>query len=327
MKAIRPAISSLIVALFTAAVSMQATAQNYPARQVRIVVNYTPGGPTDLVARTVGSKMGEILGQPFVIENMPSNNGSIGTQNVARSAPDGYSLLFSTAGHTSVAAALWGDKLGFDPFKDITPISMLVMSTQMIVAHPSLGVKNIAELVALAKAKPGQLNFGSVGIGSSNQLGIELLKSMAKIDMVHVPYKGTAPAMQDLLAGRVQLMLNSMATVIPLVRTGKLIGLAVGTTKRSSAAPDIPTMEELGYAGYQVSTWYALFAPSRTPAAIIGKLNPVVHQVLANPQIAKTLNDQGAEPAGSTPESVSKLMREEYERWKKVIADAKIIAE
>lgn len=327
MKNARQTTGAVLLAACAALASTHVLAQNYPARQVRIVVNYTPGGPTDLVARTVGSKMAEILGQPFVIENMPSNNGAIGTQNVTRSAPDGYSLLFSTAGHTAVAAALWGDKLGFDPFKDITPISMLVMSTQMIVAHPSLGVKSIAELVALAKAKPGQLNFGSVGIGSSNQLGIELLKSMAKIDMVHVPYKGTAPAMQDLLAGRVQLMLNSMATVIPLVRTGKLIGLAVGTTKRSAAAPDIPTMEELGYAAYQVSTWYALFAPARTPASIISKLNPVVHQVLANPQIAKTLSDQGAEPASSTPESVSRLMREEYERWKKVIIEARIVAE
>lgn len=310
-----------------AMVSQLAAAQAYPTKTVRIIVNYTPGGPTDLVARTVGVKMGEILGQTFVVDNMPSANGAIGTQAAARAAPDGYTLLFTTAGHTAVVAALYSERLPFDPFRDIAPISLLVNSTQIIVVHPSLNVKTIAELVKLAKAKPGQLNFGSVGVGSPNHLGIEMLKSMAKIDMVHVPYKGTAPAMQDLLAGRVQLMLNSMATVVPFIKSGKLVALAVGTTTRSPAAPDVPTMLESGFPGYEVSTWYAMFAPMKTPAPIIGRLNTVINQVLADPQISKTLASQGAEPAGSTPEFVAKLMRDEYGRWKKVIAEAKIVVE
>jgi len=317
----------VLCAVLLVAASPFSGAQNYPNKPVRVIVNYTPGGPTDLVARTMGVKMGDMLGQTFIVENIPSANGTIGTQAASRSTPDGHTILFSTAGHTSVALALFGEKIGFDPFRDITPIGKIVNSTQMIVAHPSLGVKSIDELVKLAKAKPGQLNFGSVGIGSSNHLGIELLKSMAGIDMVHIPYKGTAPVMQDLLAGRVQLMLNSMGTVIPQVRAGKLVALAVGTTTRSPAAPDVPTMEELGYKGYQVSTWYGFFVPAKTPAPIITKLNATLNQALADPQIAKTFAPQGFDAAPGTPESVSKLMREEYERWKKVIADAKIVAE
>lgn len=327
MKKSLKALCAITAAIAATSVSTISTAQNYPTRTVRIIVNYTPGGPTDLVARTMGAKFTEMLGQTFVVENMPSASGAIGTQAAARSAPDGHTILFSTAGHTSVALALFGDKLGFDPFRDITPIGKIVDSTQMIVAHPSLGVKSIPELVKLAKAKPGQINFGSVGVGSSNQLGIELLKSMAGIDMVHVPYKGTAPVMADLMAGRVQLMLNSMGTVIQHVRSGKLIGLAVGTTKRSPAAPDVPTMEELGYKGYQVSTWYAFFLPAKTPAPIIAKLNSTLNQALADPQLVKTFGPQGFDAAPGTPESVSKLMREEYERWKKVITEAKITAE
>ena len=299
----------------------------YPSKTVRIIINYTPGGPSDLVARSVAARMSEILGQPFVVDNMPSANGAIGTLTVARAAPDGHTLLISSAGHTSLVAALYADKLPFDPFRDMVPVGMLLSSTQMIVAHPSLNVKTIAELVRMARSKPGQINYGSVGVGSPNHLGIELLKSMAGIDMLHVPYKGTSQVMQDLVAGRVQLMLNSMATVVPFTRSGKLVPLAVGSPARSSAAPDVPTMIESGFAGYEVSTWWSMFAPLKTPAPIIARLNAVTHQVLADPQLAKTFSAQGAEPAGSTPEFVTRLMREEYDRWRKVIADAKIVAE
>jgi tripartite-type tricarboxylate transporter receptor subunit TctC len=327
MKTASRAYGAVLACVAGIMLSPGAMAQTYPTKSVRIIVNYTPGGPTDLVARTMGAKMGEMLGQTFVVENMPSANGTIGTQTASRAAHDGHTLLFSTAGHTSVALALFGPKLGFDPLRDITPIGKIVDSTQMIVAHPSLGARTIPELVKIAKARPGQINFGSVGVGSSNHLGIELLKSMAGIDMLHVPYKGTAPVMQDLMAGRVQLMLNSMGTVIQHVRSGKLVGLAVGTTTRSAAAPDVPTMEELGYKGYQVSTWYAFFAPAKTPAPVIGKLNATLNQALADPQLTKTFGPQGFEAAPGTPEALGKLMRDEYERWKKVIADAKITAE
>lgn len=316
-----------LCAIGVALASQLVAAQAYPSKPVRIIVNYPPGGPTDLVARTVGAKMGEILGQSFVIENLPGANGAIGTLNAARSAPDGYTLLFGTSGHTSIVAALYAERLPFDPFKDITPISLLVNSTQAIVAHPSLNVKTIADLVTLAKAKPGQLNYGSVGIGSGNHLGIELLKSMAKIDMVHVPYKGTAQVMLDLLAGRVQLMLNSVATVLPAIKSGKLVALAVGSKARSYAIPDVPTMIEAGFPGYDVSTWFALFAPAKTPAAIIDRLNAATNQALVDPRLAKTLASAGADPTGSTPDYLAKLMRDEYERWRKVIAEAKIVVD
>ena len=314
-------------AIGMAALTSLATAQSYPAKPVRIILNYTPGGPIDLVARTVGAKMGEIVGQSFVVDNMPSANGAIGTQAVAHAAPDGYTLLFSTAGHTSIVAALYPERLAFDPFKDIAPIGMLVMSTQIIVAHPSLNIRSIADLVKMARAKPGQLNFGSVGVGSPNHLGMELLKSMAKIDMVHVPYKGTSQVMQDLVAGRVQVMLNGMATVVPFIKSGKLVALAVGTTTRSAAAPDVPTMIESGFPGYEVSTWYAAFAPMKTAPPIIARINGIINQALADPQKAKSLTAQGAEPDGGTRELLSNQLRDEYERWKKVIAEAKIVAE
>ncbi len=304
-----------------------ALAQAYPTKPVHLIVNYTPGGPADLVARTAGTKMGEILGQSFVIDNMPSANGAIGSVAAARSAPDGYTLLFASAGHTSIVAALYRERLPFDPFNDFLPVGMIDESPQIIVAHPSLNVHSIDELVKLAKAKPGQLNFGSVGVGSGNHLGLELLKVMAHIDMVHVPYKGTAPVMQDLLAGRVHLMLNGMATVVPYIKSGKLVALAVGSRKRSPAAPDVPTMIELGYPGFEVSSWHALLAPLKTPAPIIARLNTAANQAVSDPQIVKALAAQGVEAEGSTPEFAGKVMREEYERWRKVIAEAKIVAE
>ncbi len=318
---------ALVMGIVSTALSNTSMAQTYPAKPVKVIVNYTPGGPTDLTARTVGGKMQDITGQPFVIENTPSANGAVGTQNLMRSAPDGYTIILSTAGHTSVAKALYEDKLPFDPFRDLAPISMTVNSNQLILAHPSLGVKSIAELVKLAKSKPGQLNYASPGVGTPNQLGMELFKIMTGTDILHVPYKGTAPMMQDMLAGRVQVLINGAATVLPHIRSGKLIALASGWTSRARAVPDVPTMEELGYKGYQVSTWFALFAPVKTPAPIIARLNTLAVQSLADPQVIKVLDGAGFDSASSTPEYVTRLMREEYERWKKVIADAKIVAE
>lgn len=304
-----------------------ALAQTWPAKPVKIVVNYTPGGPTDLTARTMGGKMQDITGQPFVIENTPSANGAIGTQAVSRATADGYTLLFSTAGHTAVAKALSEDKLPFDPFRDITPISMLVTNNQLIMVYPGLGVKSIDELVKLARSKPGHISYGSPGVGTSNHLGLELLKSMAGIDMLHVPYKGTAPMMQDLIAGRVQVVINGAATVLPQIKAGKVTALASGWTTRARALPDVPTMEELGYKGYEVSTWFALFAPPKTPAAVVARINFLSGQALNDAQVTKTLTAAGFDPLPSTPEFVTKMMREEYERWRKVVAEAKIVAE
>ena len=309
--------------------SLPASAQNaaYPNKPMRVIMNYTPGSATDLVARTVSAKMAELLALPVTVEHKPSANGVLGTEYVARSAPDGYTLLFSTSGHTSVPTALYGSKLPFDIFKDIAPVSQLVISTQIILAHPGLNVRTVGDLVKAAKAQPGKLNFASVGPGSPNHMGMELLKSLAGIDMVHVPYKGGAQAMTDLLSGRVQFTLTSMPSVMSYIKTGKLIGIAVGTTQRSPAAPDIPTVAESGYPGFEVFSWYGMFAPAATPRDIIGKANATINKALADPQVIETFTRQGAEPAGGTPEHLGKTMRDEYDRWKKVIADAKIVAE
>ncbi len=306
---------------------LPALAQTWPVKPVKVIVGYPPGGPTDLTARTVSAKMQDITAQAFVVENTPSANGAIGTQSLARSAPDGYTLMLSTAGHTSIAAALYGDKLPFDPFRDLSPISMTVSSNALILVHPGLGVKSIAELVKLAKSRPGQLNYGSPGTGTPNQLGMELFKSMTGTDILHVPYKGTAQMMQDMLAGRVQIVINGAATVLPHIRSGKMIPLASGWSSRAHAVPDVPTMEELGYPGYLVSTWFALFAPPKTTPALITRMHGVASQALGDPQVVKTLTGAGFDTAASTPEFVSRLMREEYERWKKVVADAKIVPE
>ena len=318
---------ALVIGIVGASLSSSSEAQTYPAKPVKIIVNYTPGGPTDLTARTVGAKMQEYTGQAFVIDNMPSASGVIGTVAMLRAAPDGYTFMMTTAGHTSIAKALYEDKLQFDPMRDLAPISNLVNSHQALVTHPSLGVKTVAEFVNLAKAKPGQLNYGSPGIGSPNHLGLELFKSMAGLDMVHIPYKGTATLVPDQLAGRVSLGLSSSTSAVPLIRSGKLIALATGFSKRLPILPDVPTMEELGYKDYLVYTWYAFFAPAKAPPSVIGRLNAHSKQALSDPQVIATLEKNGADTAWSTPEFLGKQMRDEYERWKKVIAESKIVAE
>jgi tripartite-type tricarboxylate transporter receptor subunit TctC len=305
----------------------QTTTAAFPNRAIRIIVNYPPGGPTDLTARTVAPKMGELLGQQVIVDNRPSASGVIGTQAVAKAAPDGHTLMNSSSGHTSSIAATQGAKLPFDPFRDLTPISLLVKQTQMMIAHPSLGAKNVQDVVRIAKARPGEISYGSVGAGGTGHLALELLCLLADIRMVHIPYKGTSPAMTDLLAGRVQLMLNSMPTVLPYVKSGKLVGLSVGTTTRNPAAPDVPTMIESGFPGWEVLTWYGMFGPAKLPQPIVTRLNTTIQQTLTDPEVARILASQGAEPGGSSPEALAKLMRDEYERWTRVIREAKITLE
>ena len=291
---------------------------------MRMLLGYTPGGTTDYVARTLAQKLTDYTGQPVPVDNRPSANGGIAAQTVARAAPDGYTLLFSTQGHTVLPLALLGAKLQFDPFKELAPIAPLVYSTQMIVAHPSLNVRSIPELVKLAKARPGELAYGSTGVGTSNHLGIELLKHMAGIELAHVPYKGGSQMAVDLTGGRVHLTLNSMITIMPYVKSGRLIPLAVGAAKRSPAMPDVPTVAESGYPDYQVSTWYGLYTTAGTPRNLINTLNGLVNKALTEPQVAKSFGSQGAEPLGGRPEDLTKIMRDDYERWRKLIAAAKL---
>jgi tripartite-type tricarboxylate transporter receptor subunit TctC len=315
-----------ILSCFAAAAAMFAAcafAQTYPTKTIRMVVHFPPGGPTDLVARAVGQKLTEAWGQQVIIDNRPGAGGIVGVENVVRAAPDGYTLLFATGGSMSVTPAT-GTKLPYNVFTDLAPISLVVINPQILVMHPSVPANSVRELVKFAKSKPGQINYASVGPGSPQHLGMEMLKAMTGIDMTHIPYKGTAPAVTDLLGGQVSLMFNSMPSVLPYVRTGRLKGIAVSSAKRSAAAPDIPTVAEAGIPGFQYVTWYGLLAPAATPKDIIAKLNGEVVRALQDKEMAQRLLREGAEPAPGTPDALSKFMRAEYEQWKKTIIAAKL---
>ena len=298
-------------------------APKYPTKPIRIVVTYPPGGPTDIVARAVGQKLTEAWAQPVVIDNRAGAGGIVGTEVVARAAPDGYTLLLGTSAGLSINPAL-NPKLPYNAFADFAPISLVVINPQILVLNASFAPNSLKELIQAAKARPGQINYASVGAGSPQHLGMELLKSMAGIDMVHVPYKGTSPAVTDLMTGQVSLMFNSMPSVLPQVRAGKLKGIAVGSGKRSQAAPDIPTVAEAGLPGFEYVTWYGLFAPAATPRHIVDALNREIVRMLADPQLAQRFASQGAEPAGTTPAELARFMRGEHDRWKQVIKSARI---
>jgi len=320
----KPLITAALLAALAPAQS--AVAQSYPTKPIRWIVTYPPGGPTDVVARAIGAKLTEAWGQQIIIDNRAGAGGMIGTELGARAAPDGYTLLFGTSAGMTINPALQS-KLPYDPVKDFAPVSLLVINPQLLVLNPTVPANSVKELVALAKAKPGQLNYASVGQGSPNHLGMELLKALTGTNIVHVPYKGTGPAITDLLGGQVQLMFNSMPTVLPLVRSGKLRALAVGSTQRISAIADIPTVAESGVPGFENVTWYGMFAPAKTPREIVNKLNAQVVRILAEPDMAQRLSSQGAEPRSSTPDELAKFMRVEFERWAKVIKSAGVKVE
>lgn len=300
-----------------------ANAQSFPVRPIRWIVTYPPGGPTDVIARAVGSKLAAAWGQQIVIDNRAGAGGIIGTELAAKAVPDGYTLLFGTSAGLTINPAL-SNKLPYDAVKDFAPVSLLVLNPQLLVVHPSVAANTVKELIALAKARPGQLNYASVGQGSPNHLGMELFKALTGTAMVHVPYKGTGPALTDLLGGQIQLMFNSMPSVLPLVSGGKLKALAVGSAQRSAAIPDIPTVAEAGVPGFENVTWYGMFAPAKTPREIVAKLNREVVRILAEPEMAQRLAGQGAEPRSSTPDELAKFMQVESARWKKVIKAANI---
>jgi tripartite-type tricarboxylate transporter receptor subunit TctC len=262
----------------------------------------------------------------MIIDNRGGAGGIVGTEIVARAAPDGYTFLVGTAGGMTINPALQ-PKLPYDSFRDFAPVGMLVNNPQILVAHPAVAAKNVKELVALAKAKPGQLNFASAGTGTATHLGLELLKLTTGLDAVHVPYKGGAPAVTDLISGQVQLLWVSIPSVLPHVKAGRLRALAVSTAKRSASAPEVPTVAESGYPGFEYSNWNALFAPAKTSPAIVNKVNAAIVKILNEPDVAQKLSSQGADPAPGSAEDLARYMRVDHERWKKVIRAANIRAE
>jgi tripartite-type tricarboxylate transporter receptor subunit TctC len=313
-------------ALLPVIAAFPAAAQSYPAKTIRLIVPYPPGGPTDLVGRTIGQKLTAAWGQQVLVENRAGAASAVGTEVAARAPADGYTLLLGTSAGFCINPAL-GGKLPYDAERDFAPISLLVVNPQILVVHPSLPVTSVKSLIALAKSRPGQINYASVGNASPQHLGMEMLKRMAGIDMVHVPYKGTAPAVTDILAGNVSLMFNSMPSVLPQVEAGRLRGIAVGSAKRSPAAPAIPTVAEAGLPGFDYVTWYGLFAPSGTPRDIVNRLHAQVVKILADPELAQRFAGQGAEPQSTTPEQLAQYRRSEFERWRKLIAELKLKVE
>lgn len=299
-------------------------AQNgYPSRPIRIIVPFPAGGGADLWARVIGQKLGDTWGQNLVIDNRTGASGIIGTELAAKAPPDGYTLLMGTTGtHTTNPAVF--RKLPYDPVKDFAPITNFVDTPFMLVTHPSVAASSVTELVKIARAKPGALSYASFGTGSSAHLVGELFNSVAKVQLVHVPYKGGAPAMTDLLGGHVGVMFNSLPAVLPHVKAGRLRGLAIASGRRGQSAPETPTFAEAGLPGVEGGSWYGLFAPANTPTPIVSRLHQDVASLLKMPDIEKRLLSEGADAIGNTPEQFAQQVRADIAKWGKVARDAGI---
>ena len=294
----------------------RADAQNYPARPIRMIVPTPPGGPNDFTARAFAQRMTEAWGQQVIIDNRGGAGGIIAHELAARAIPDGYTLVFSTASGLVTNPLL--TKVTYDPVRDFAPISLATINPQLLFANAQVPAASMKELIALAKAKPGQLNCASAGTGTPNHLGCELLKSMTGIDVVHVPYKGSAPAVTEILAGRVQFMLNSIPTVLALAQAGKVRALGVSSAKRLPTLPDIPPIADT-VPGYEYAQWFALLAPAGTPPAVANRISGEMGKMIAEPAFAQRFANLGAEPRASTPAELAAYMRKDTERWAKVI--------
>lgn len=293
-----------------------AIAQDYPAKTVRIIVPYPPGGGVDFMARVLAENLREKWSQPVIVENRVGGGGNVGTDYVAKSSPDGYTLLFVAPGPMVVNKSLF-EKLPFDP-DAMEPVSVVATITNVLAVHPSLKVENVPQLIALAKANPGKINYASQAIGSIAHLTGERFQQMVDIKIVHIPYKGAAPALADLLGGQVRMAFLELSVVAPHARAGKLRALAVGDEKRHPSLPDVPSMTEV-VPGLTFVTWYGMVAPPKTPAAIVNKISGAIVEVVKRPDVAKQIRERNAEVAGSTPEQMAMLFKEERERWGKVI--------
>ncbi len=299
-----------------------AGAAEYPTKPIRLVVGFPSGGSVDVTARTIAPYVAERLRQQVVVDNRGGAHGSIAAEIVARSAPDGYTLFLGTISILAINPALYRN-VPYDPVNDFSPISILVSVSNIVVAHPATGVNSMGDLIAFAKAKPGVLTFATSGTGSPGHLAGELLKTLAKINMLHVPYKGGGPAMSDLLGGQVNTMFATVSTAVPHLKSGKLKGLAVTSTRRAAALPDVPTIAEAtGFRSYEANNWYGMLAPAKTPVAIIGTLNTALHAVLGQSEVRGRLLAQGLEVSPSTPPEFSAYLKSEMVKWARVVKEA-----
>ena len=317
-----PYLSRLLCAALLAACTSGVAAQAYPAKPVRIVVPSSAGGGTDIVARIVAPELSKRLGQQFVIENRAGAGTMIGIEVASKSPPDGYTLLMGLS-TLAINSALY-KKVPYDPVRDFAPITVAVSSGSIIVVHPSVPVKTVKELIAFARARPGQMNYASAGTGTYPHMTMELFLSMGKLKMVHIPYKGTGPAMIDMLAGHTAVMAGTMVTTVPQIRAGRLRGLGITTTERNNAAPEIPTVAEAGLPGFESVQWYGLLAPANTPRDIVNRLHGEMVKVLQQPEIRQRFASDGADPVGNTPDQFAAYVKSELVKWDKVARGAGI---
>lgn len=307
---------SLLCALTLAALCSAALAQPYPAKAVRMVVGYPPGGPTDVLARIVAQKLTESWNQQVLVDNRPGASGMIGAELTVRAAPDGYTLLMVPVTF-AVTPSLFA-KMTYDPVKDLAPVAQVAAAPFILVVHPTLPVKTVKDLIALARSRPGQLNYASASAGGMPHLAGELFNTMTGVKMTHIPYKGAAPATTDLLSGQVQLMFNNMLSAMPQVKAGRLRAVAVTSTRRSAAVPELPSIAET-VPGYEASGWYAAFAPAATPKELVTRLNADMNRVMKLPDVMQRLAGDGVEAVGTTPEQFGAYLRQEIAKWGKVV--------
>ncbi len=315
--------AGLLLALFATAAAAQVVStgagQAWPAKPIRFVVPYAAGGPLDIMARAIGQKLSESMGQPVVVDNKPGAGGNIGADIVAKSAPDGYTIVMGAVATHAINPTLY-PAIAYDPVRDFTPVAMVAVVPNVLVVHPALPVKSVQELIALARARPSYLNFGSGSTGSTGHLAGELFNVLAAVQMVHIPYKGGAPAMADLLAGQVQLMFDNLANSLPQVRAGRLRALAVTTAQRSVFAPELPTLAEAGVPGFDLSTWFGVFLPGNAPRDLVTRLNTEINKALGAPDMKDRLERMGAAPPqDNSPERFAAFIKTEVDKYARVI--------
>lgn len=297
--------------------------EKFPSKAIRFVVPWPPGGASDIVARLIGQKMSESMGQPVVIDNKAGAGGMVGSEAVARSAPDGYTMLYGSTGPNGINAAVY-KKMPYDPVKDFAGVTQVNVLPMVLLVNPSVPAKTLTELINLAKAKPGDLNFGSVGKGSAHHLAGELLKTMAKIDIVHIPYKGSAPAMNDVIAGRIQMLFDTVLAAAPHIKAGTVLPIAVSSARRTAQLPDVPTVAEAGVPGFEISIWQNVVVPANTPAPIRRRLNAEIHKALNAPEIKSKLESLGMITTLNSADEESARIKAEVTRWKQLVQEAGI---
>ena len=309
---------AIAIAFATAALAnIDASAQGYPQKTVRIVVPYAPGGNTDFTARVIAAKLIDVFGQQVVVENRPGGGTNIGSELVAKAPADGYTLLMG--GASNAINMSFYPKMPYDTLRDFAPVILCVKGANVLSVHPSLPAKNLQELIALAKTRPGQLNYASSGLGSSNMMAGELLKLMAGVNIVHVPYKGNSPALTDTIGGQVEMIFSGVPALLPHIRSGRLRAIAIGSLKRFPALPDVPTIDASGLKGYEATTWFGLMAPAKTPKDIVARLNSEFGKILVSTEVHDRFMNEGIEPIGGTPEQFGAFIRDEIDKYAKVV--------